>query len=76
MLVHAMSNHTSCVHHWILGAPQLTKVYGVCRRCGARKSYPSGLEYLPDASVQYEELDRSHPLPAMEPASLGVYSLA
>lgn len=69
-----MTNRTACVHHWILSEPQLRTVKGVCRRCGARRSYPSGLEF-PDAFVHHEELDRSHPLPIMEPASLGVGSL-
>ena len=58
-----MQRHTSCVHHWVLTEPSARKILGVCRRCGARKSYPCGIE-LPEAFPDYEELDRSQPLPA------------
>ncbi len=46
---------SSCTHHWILGAPQFGTVEGACRRCGASRTYPSGLE-LPEAIPDYDEL--------------------
>ena len=45
----------SCTHHWILGAPHLGTVEGACRRCGASRTYPSGLE-MPEAVPDYDEL--------------------
>lgn len=44
-----------CTHHWILGAPHYGTVVGACRRCGASRTYPSGLE-MPEAVPDYDEL--------------------
>lgn len=46
---------SSCTHHWILGAPHYGTVEGACRRCGASRTYPAGLE-LPEAVPDYDEL--------------------
>lgn len=54
---------TTCIHRWVLSAPGARTVRGVCRRCGASRVYPSGLE-LPVSIAPYEELDRSLPLPS------------
>ena len=53
---------TPCVHRWVLGEPRRGSIRGVCRRCGARRTYPSGLEF-PEAVPDYQELDASLPLP-------------
>ncbi len=60
---------TPCVHHWVLGEPHRGTIRGVCRRCGARRSYPSGLE-LPEIVSEYEELNRSRPVLVTDTASL------
>lgn len=44
-----------CVHRWVLGEPHNGVIRGVCRRCGARRRYPSGLEFV-EAIPDYEEL--------------------
>lgn len=46
----------ACIHRWVLGEPTMDKVYGTCRRCGAQRTYPSGLE-IPEAVTDYEELN-------------------
>ena len=63
-----------CVHRWVLGEPQRGSIRGICRRCGARRTYPSGLE-IPEAVVDYGELDRSRPVLTTEPASLEEHAL-
>jgi hypothetical protein len=45
----------SCTHRWLLSAPGKQTVRAICRRCGARKAYPAGLEVLDSASL-FEEL--------------------
>jgi hypothetical protein len=65
---------TPCIHRWLLGEPHNGSIEGICRRCGARRTYPSGLE-LPETIPDYEELDRSHPVLTMETASLEEHSL-
>ena len=52
---------TPCIHRWVLGEPHHGKVEGACRRCGARRTYPSGLEF-PEAIPDYEELTASRPV--------------
>lgn len=47
----------ACVHRWILGEPTMQSVPGVCRRCGAQRSYPSGIE-IPEAVPEYTELNQ------------------
>lgn len=54
----------SCTHRWILGDPRLGKVEGLCRRCGAQRSFPSALELFDATPV--EELTASEPLFAAE----------
>ncbi len=55
-----MERHQStlCVHRWVLGEPRKGSIRGVCRRCGARRSFPSGLEF-PEAVRDYVELNAS-----------------
>ena len=65
---------TPCIHRWVLGEPRMRTVPGVCRRCGARRTYPSGLE-IPEAVPNYEELDRSRPVRSTEIASREEHSL-
>lgn len=50
----------SCTHRWILGEPHYGKIDGACRRCGAQKTFPSGLE-IPEAVPDFEELKASSP---------------
>ncbi len=36
---------TPCTHHWMLSEPDMGSVEGVCRRCGAQRTYPSSIEF-------------------------------
>lgn len=60
--------HVTCTHRWMLGEPGFRLVRGVCRRCGARKAFPSGLEVL-QIRPDYDQLDGSQPVFAPGPAS-------
>ncbi len=60
---------TPCVHRWVLSEPHQGVVRGICRRCGARRSYPSGLEF-PETLADYEELAASRAVLATATASL------
>jgi hypothetical protein len=46
----------SCVHRWILSEPSKGSVRGTCRRCGARRSYPSGIQLPPPPGDEEEEV--------------------
>ncbi len=46
-----------CTHRWVLGEPTMSTVSGVCRNCGAHRTYPSVLE-LHQPTPDYAELDR------------------
>ena len=54
------SQATQCVHRWLLGEPNYGAVRGICRRCGARRTYPSGLE-TPENLPDYAELTADGP---------------
>lgn len=54
---------TQCVHRWLLSEPNYGSVRGICRRCGARRTYPSGLE-TPETLPDYEELTADRPVVA------------
>jgi hypothetical protein len=43
-----------CVHRWVLGEPHLGFVKGACRRCGAQRAFPAGLE-VPAPAPEGEE---------------------
>lgn len=45
----------TCVHRWILSEPSRGAIRGICRRCGAQKSYPSGIELPPPPEEGTEE---------------------
>ncbi len=45
----------ACVHHWVLGEPQLGLIEGHCRRCGAARSFPATVEVPPPAPEGEEE---------------------
>lgn len=37
----------SCVHYWLLETPHGPTIQGVCKLCGAERTYPSaGVEYV------------------------------
>ena len=55
---------TPCIHRWLLGEPHRGTIEGTCRRCGARRTYPSGLE-MPEAPLNAEEPDSSLPVLAI-----------
>ncbi len=61
---------TSCTHRWILGTPTLSSVSGVCRKCGAQRSYPSSLELF-EATPDYAATDRRAVVRSFEIASIG-----
>lgn len=50
-----------CTHRWLLSEPDACRVRGVCRRCGARRTYPSGLE-LPAGSFGHNEFVENEPV--------------
>ena len=45
----------TCIHRWILSEPSKGRVTGSCRRCGATKSYPAGIEMPPPPQEPEEE---------------------
>ena len=70
-----MEQSTLCVHRWILSEPRMSSIKGVCRHCGARRTYPSGLEF-PEAVPDYEELDAGLPAFAASASHAERYTLA
>ena len=60
-----MAEHlnTGCIHRWALGEPEVTGIQGVCRRCGARRTYPVGPIEVPDLPPQDEVESTTHPTP-------------
>ena len=68
-----MDRRTTCIHHWLLGEPLDGGIHGVCRRCGAQRTYPNGLEPLePPAPVPPEfaaDLDTETSAPALAPVT-------
>jgi len=34
-------NKGACIHHWDLGESRNWVVHGVCRKCGAKRDFPS-----------------------------------
>jgi hypothetical protein len=65
---------TQCTHHWLLSEPDMGSVQGTCRRCGARRTYPSSVE-IPEAIPDYEELDAGPPVLAAEAPSTEEHAL-
>ena len=51
---------TACTHRWFLDEPHWGEVRGVCRRCGATRTYPADLDQ-PEAVKSYAELDAAPP---------------
>lgn len=51
-----MAEHqdAGCIHRWALGEPEVTGIQGVCRRCGARRTYPVGPIEVPELPPQDE----------------------
>ena len=58
----------SCVHRWILSEPSRGSVRGHCRRCGAQRSYPAGIELPPPPEEGEEEEEVVLDLPALAAA--------
>lgn len=54
-----------CTHRWVLGEPTMSTVSGVCRYCGAHRTYPSVLD-LRQATPDYAELDRKTVVRSLE----------
>ncbi len=54
-----------CTHRWILGEPTMSSVSGVCRKCGAQRTYPSVLD-LRQSTPDYAELDRKTVVRSLE----------
>ena len=65
---------TVCTHRWILDEPKMRTVQGICRRCGARKRFPNGVDFA-GAFGEFHELDRSRPVLLTEQASLDEHLL-
>jgi hypothetical protein len=45
------SRTRTCTHRWVLGEPERGGIQGTCRRCGAQRTYPSGLEPIEEEAV-------------------------
>ena len=58
-----------CTHRWVLGEPTMSTVSGVCRYCGAHRTYPSVLE-LHQATPDYAELDRKTVVRSLETTTM------
>ena len=58
-----------CTHRWVLGEPTMSTVSGVCRYCGAHRTYPSVLE-LHQATPDYAELDRKTVVRSLETTAM------
>jgi hypothetical protein len=39
-----MGRTATCKHRWVLAEPARGGIQGACRRCGASRTFPSGLE--------------------------------
>ncbi len=57
----AEHQNTGCIHRWALGEPEVTGIQGVCRRCGARRTYPVGPIEVPELPPQDEVESATHP---------------
>jgi len=55
----------TCVHRWILSEPSKGSISGTCRRCGAHKRYPAGIELPPPPEEDEEEEEEVLDLPAL-----------
>ena len=56
----ALPDTTQCIHHWVLSEATMKNVRASCRRCGARRTYPSAIELdYYQAVPNYDELDDS-----------------
>jgi hypothetical protein len=60
----------ACVHRWVLAQPAQGSVSGECRRCGARRTYPAGIDLPPPADDEEPELDADAPALAKEILSM------
>ena len=38
------ATNASCVHHWVIEAPNGRESHGVCRRCGHERSFANSTE--------------------------------
>ena len=43
-----MARNANCIHRCVLGEPENTGIQAHCRRCGAERTYPSGIEPVED----------------------------
>lgn len=64
----AQRQASPCIHWWLLSEPRNGGIDGICRRCGAQRIYPSGLE-VPETIPDYEELTTARPALPAETAS-------
>jgi hypothetical protein len=67
---------TPCVHHWVLGDARRGVIKGVCRRCGAHRTYPAGLDFtepLPD--LEPTQADLPEPVAIAPTAEEGAHVL-
>ena len=78
-----MARNATCIHRWILGEPGDAGIEAHCRRCGAQRTYPSGIEppeeeqpaAVPDFSAVIEVEDVNLTELARELASSRGYAL-
>ena len=66
---------SGCIHRWILGEPQRGSVNGTCRRCGAHRAFPAGLEAPAPAPEGEEEPVLDSPELASAVSSLAKHAL-
>jgi len=54
----ALTKTRQCVHRWVLNEATMRNVQATCRRCGARRTFPSAIELDYYQLVpNYDELD-------------------
>ncbi len=51
----AETSTSTCIHRWILSEPSKGSISGTCRRCGAKRSYPAGIQLPPPPAEPEEE---------------------
>ena len=71
----AQDHNGSCIHRWILSDPSRGSIKGNCRRCGAQRSYPAGIDLPPPPEEEEEEVELDLPALAASIASMERHAL-
>lgn len=66
----AEDQESGCIHRWALGEPEATGIQGVCRRCGASRTYPLGPVEVPELPPQDDAETTTHSTLVVEAPAL------